>query len=99
MGKKYDAGYDQGHYDGRELGWNEGFTKGLIQGRKEGKKQSYTRIFDSGFQAGKAHAHKFPVDMEPQKEGDRAGQVIFDEIQPGSPLDNLYQALKQEEDS
>ena len=156
MGKKYDAGHSDGFYEGHDKGYYRGFPHGLSMGREQGETSGHAVGYLEGFEAGKAHARKFPVDMEPKaeqdiyalteairltveyignawlppiagwswydalvryrpelaaefkrnpilvstkKEGDRAGQIIFDEIQPGSPMDDLYQALKQEEDS
>ena len=99
MGKKYDAGHSDGFYEGHDKGYYRGFPHGLSMGREQGETSGHAVGYLKGFEAGKAHARKFPVDMEPQKEGGRAGQVIFDEIQPGSPMDDLYQALKQDEDA
>ena len=53
---------------------------------------------DDGFDEGYELGHKDGRKVAPEKDGDRAGQGLYDEIQPGSPLDNLYQALKQEEE-
>ena len=84
MGKKYNRGYVDGHERGhRQI--KELHIRMEQEISRQGEKTDHAVGYLEGFQAGKAHAHKFPVDMEPQKEGDRAGQVIFDEIQPGSP--------------
>jgi len=64
-----------------------------------GQKKAYGKGYKDGHEDGYAVGNRVARYLSTKKEGGRAGQVIFDEIQPGSPLDNLYQALKQEEDS
>jgi len=80
------------------------FGKKLDKAWHGGYGQGHEVGLHKGFKAGVAHALGLPVDKDPftfDRQGVRDRQIREDRInpdtQPGSPMDNLYQALKQED--